>query len=83
VSIWSSVNPLVEALNGDSGAAANYRAEGKPTITIDVATARSFHDHIRLALWDEAGIDVCALLSPDDARALRDCLAEALKVVEP
>ncbi|MFE7573061.1 hypothetical protein ACFU76_40080 [Streptomyces sp. NPDC057539] len=75
MSIWSSVSgDDILALNGDDKAA-NYRAEGAPTIAIDVATT-GHHDHIRLALSDDA--DVTALLSPDAARALRDRLTQAL-----
>jgi hypothetical protein len=77
MSIWSSVpGPDILALNGDDDAA-NYQAEGKPTIHIDVATT-GHHDHIRLALFDGAP-DVDVLLSPDAARALRDRLDAALQ----
>jgi hypothetical protein len=78
VSIWSSVGATVKALDGH-GEAANYGAEGEPSLEVDVATARSFHDHIRLAIFSEhaaAGhlgtgrVDVCALLSPDAAHEL-------------
>ncbi|MEV0035489.1 hypothetical protein [Streptomyces sp. NPDC050804] len=76
MSIWSSIGTDdIQALNGDD-AAANYRAEGEPTIAIDVATT-GHHDHIRLALYDGCP-DVTALLSPDAARALRDRLTSAL-----
>jgi hypothetical protein len=77
MSIWSSVSgQQVVALDGHEGDA-NYRAEGDPTYTVDVATARPWHDHIRLGV-DADHVDVCALLSPDNARALRDKLTEAL-----
>lgn len=76
MSIWSSLpGDDIHALNGDDRTA-NYRAEGDPTITVDVATT-SFHDHIRLALYD-GGVDVTALLSPAEARVLRDRLTAAL-----
>lgn len=75
MSIWSSVpGPDILALDG-SNDAATYRAEGTPTIAVDVATT-GHHDHIRLALYD--GADVEALLSPDAARMLRDRLDAAL-----
>jgi hypothetical protein len=75
MSIWSSVpGPDIVALDG-SNSAANYRAEGTPTITVDVATT-GHHDHIRLCLYD--GADVDALLSPTAARMLRDRLDAAL-----
>ncbi|MFD5709467.1 hypothetical protein ACFWHW_03580 [Streptomyces pharetrae] len=75
MSIWSSVpGPDIVALDG-SDDAANYRAEGEPTITVDVATT-GHHDHIRLALYD--GADVEALLSREAARLLRDRLDQAL-----
>lgn len=76
MSIWSSVpGPDIQALNGDSQAA-NYRAEGELSITIDVATT-GHHDHIRLALFDDAATD--AILSPGAARDLRDRLDAALR----
>ena len=76
MSIWSSVpGPDIVALNG-SYEAANYRAEGTPTINIDVATT-GHHNHIRLALYD-GGPDVDALLSPAAASMLRDRLDAAL-----
>ncbi|MFR9794244.1 hypothetical protein ACL07V_37415 [Streptomyces sp. MB22_4] len=75
MSIWSSIGgPDILALNG-SDEAANYRAEGTPTIGVDVATT-GHHDHIRLCLYD--GADVEALLSPAAARMLRDRLDAAL-----
>lgn len=76
MSIWSSIpGPDIVALNGLDDPA-NYRAEGEPTITIDVATT-SHHDHIRLSLF-EGGADIDALLSPEAARLLRDRLDQAL-----
>lgn len=76
MSIWSSIpGPDILALDG-SDEAANYRAEGTPTISVDVATT-GFHDHVRLALYD-GGADVDALLSPAAARMLRDRLDAAL-----
>jgi hypothetical protein len=78
VSIWSSLSgPDLTALDGHDDAA-NYRAEGEPTIEIDVATT-GHHDHIRLALWGGDGVDVCAVLPPATAEALRDRLTEALE----
>ena len=74
MSIWVSADPEVRALDGHDEAA-NYRAEGTPSITIDLATT-SYHDHVRLALWDDNGLDVCALLSPAAARRLSQMLAE-------
>ena len=69
MSIWSSAaGDPVTALNGDQEAA-NYRAEGEPTLEVDVATAASWHDHIRLAIWGD-GKDATALLSPDSAREI-------------
>lgn len=77
MSIWSSVpGPDIAALDG-SEESANYRAEGVPTITVDVATT-GHHDHIRLALYD--GVDVEALLSPAAAQMLRDRLNQALSL---
>jgi hypothetical protein len=75
MSIWSSVpGPDILALDGADDAA-NYRAEGVPTIAVDVATT-GHHDHIRLSLYD--GADVEALLSPEAASQLRDRLDQAL-----
>jgi Holliday junction resolvase RusA-like endonuclease len=78
MSIWSSVpGPEITALDGHDDRA-NYRAEGNPSLNIDVATT-SFHDHIRISVWasDDAP-DVCAVLSPRAARNLRDALDAAL-----
>jgi hypothetical protein len=81
MSIWSSLpGPDIVALNGQDEPA-NYRAEGEPTIAIDVATT-SFHDHIRLALYDGCPA-TDALLTPDAARALRDRLDAALNRLRP
>ncbi|MFE3903240.1 hypothetical protein ACFXPY_23740 [Streptomyces sp. NPDC059153] len=76
MSIWSSIpGPDIQALNGFNEAA-RYHAEGDPSISIDVATT-GFHDHIRLALFDDGEME--ALLSPEAARTLRDRLDEALR----
>ncbi|WP_420034690.1 hypothetical protein ACN2WE_21420 [Streptomyces sp. cg28] len=76
MSIWSSVaGPEIRALNGAHDEA-KYRAEGEPSIQLDVATT-GHHDHIRLSLF-EGGADVDALLSPDAARSLCDLLDAAL-----
>ncbi|NUS26064.1 MAG: hypothetical protein HOV92_17830 [Streptomyces sp.] len=76
MSIWSSVpGPDILALNGAEDAA-NYRAEGTPTVHVDVATT-GHHDHIRLALFD-GGVDADTLLSPVAVRLLRDRLDAAL-----
>ncbi|MFG2976284.1 hypothetical protein ACGFYY_25290 [Streptomyces sp. NPDC048331] len=75
MSIWSSVpGPDIYALDASSEAA-NYRAEGEPMTVVDVATT-TFHDRIRLALWDGPNADV--LLTRETARALRDRLDVAL-----
>lgn len=83
MSIWSSLTlGDVKALNGnDEGA--NYRAEGEPSIVIDIATAAPWHDHIRLGLLDfpTGAVNVDALLSPEMARKLRDTIDEALRKV--
>jgi hypothetical protein len=80
MSIWSSIpGPDILALNGSDNAA-NYRAEGVPEITIDVATTRH-HDHIRLSLFNS--LDVDALLSPEAAQTLHDRLGAALATHEP
>ena len=77
MSIWNSINEPVRALNADDDDA-NYRAEGEPTVGIDVAVT-DYHDHIRLAVWDdERAVHVDAVLSPGAARALRDMLDAAL-----
>ncbi|MBW8703732.1 hypothetical protein MBT84_29475 [Streptomyces sp. MBT84] len=75
MSTWASIpGPDILALDG-SNRAANYRAEGEPTIVMDVATT-GHHNHIRVCLYD--GADVEALLSPAAARMLRDRLDAAL-----
>jgi hypothetical protein len=67
MSIWASVpGEPIKALVNDTDDA-NYRAEGEPTAEVDVATARSWHDHIRLTIWGD-GEDTEVLLSPDAAR---------------
>lgn len=89
MSIWSSIGPRgpdVRAIDGRT-AAASCRAEGERSITVDVATAKPCHNHIRLAMWGEdadildPGVDVSVLLPPDAARLLRDRLDEALELV--
>jgi hypothetical protein len=78
MSIWNSINEPVQALNADDDAA-NYRAEGEPTVGIDVAIALGYHDHIRLAVWDDQrAVHIDAVLSPEAARRLRDMLDAAL-----
>lgn len=89
VSIWSSINPGgpdVRAIDGRTSAA-SCRAQGERSITVNVATAKSCHDHIRLTVSGEdadildLGVDVSVLLPPDAARLLRDRLDEALELV--
>ena len=78
MSIWVSIGEPVMALNADDDDA-NYRAEGQPTVGIDVAIADGYHDHIRLAVWDDVrAVHVDAVLSPEAARRLRDMLDAAL-----
>jgi hypothetical protein len=82
MSIWSSIgrgDPDVMAIEND-GDAVNYRGEGTPDVHVDLATARSWHELIRLQVWrdDEPRLDVEVLLPPDAARLLRDQLTEAL-----
>ena len=51
----------------------------QPTVGIDVAIADGYHDHIRLAVWDDVrAVHVDAVLSPEAARRLRDMLDAAL-----
>jgi hypothetical protein len=77
MSIWNSIDEPVQALNADDDDA-NYRAEGEPSVGVDVAIT-TYHDHIRLAVWDEGrAVHVDAVLSPDAARRLRDMLDAAL-----
>lgn len=77
MSIWSSIGgELIPALNGASHDA-EYQGAGEPTMQIDVATT-GHHDGVRLSLWDDAGIDVSAILPPGAARELRDRLTVAL-----
>ena len=82
MSIWNSTGEPVEALNGDDDAA-NYRAEGQPTLAIDIAIADGYHDHIRLAVWTvpestDTPTHLDAVLSPDAARQLYRNLGAAL-----
>ena len=78
MSIWSSVQSgTIKALNG-SHEDANYNARGEPGLEVDVATAVSWHDHIRLAIWGDRK-DVTALLSPDAALQLAKRLEEAAR----
>lgn len=76
MSIWSSVGEPVPALDGH-GEAANYRAEGEPSLAVDIATAN--HDHIRLAIWSEPprapGEPATAAVLAPAARASTDACA--------
>lgn len=57
----------------------DYRADGEPSLTVDVATATSYHDHVRLSAWSTQDRDAAwMLLSPESTRLLRDALDEAL-----
>jgi hypothetical protein len=71
VSIWASeAGPDVPAMTNSSDAA-NYRGEWEPNRIIDVATARSWHDLIRVAWWNEDGLGGDELLlTPNAAREL-------------
>jgi hypothetical protein len=69
-------------LNGHTDGA-NYRAEGEPTTYVDVAITE-YHDHIRLAVWDDTEArEMEAVLSPDAARHLIDQLTAALPDASP
>ena len=70
MSIWVSIGEPVSALDGDSDDAI-YRAEGEPTVKIDVAIAEGYHDHVRVAVWNEAAAThMDAILSPGAVRDL-------------
>lgn len=81
--IWSSVDPRdhpVMAL-ADDGDAANYRGEGEPDVSVDVATT-THHGLIRLAMWrdGQSVLDVeDVLLTREAATLLRDRLTKALE----
>ena len=78
MSIWVSVGEPVHALNGHNDDA-TYRAEGDPTTGVDVAIADGYHDHIRLAVWDDTEArEMEAVLSPAAARELRALLGAAI-----
>ena len=77
MSIWISMGDPVEALNGDDDDA-NYKAEGQPTVGVDVAITVGYHDNVRLAVWDnQRAIHIDAILSPAAARQVRDMLDAA------
>ena len=78
MSIWVSAGEPVRALNGHTDDA-NYRAEGEPTTYVDVAIADGYHDHIRLAVWDDTEQrEMEAILSPAAVLELRALLAAAI-----
>jgi hypothetical protein len=76
MSIWSSVPGEIRAQDGDYDDA-NYHAQGDKSLIIGAATARSWHDHIRLSI-DGPNTDVSAILSPAAVRELIGCLTAAL-----
>jgi hypothetical protein len=78
MSIWTSVSEPVRALDGDQDDA-NYRAEGVPTVIVDVAITE-YHGHIRLGLSNHAPgheWSVDAILSPAAVGELRQALGAA------
>lgn len=76
MSIWSSVRgDDIKALNNDTEAS-NYRGEGEPNLTLDVAT--TWHELMSLRIFE---LDVDVLLSVDAAEALRDRIDKALPVL--
>lgn len=83
MSIWNSVGgDPVPALEND-GDAANYRGEGQPRVSVDVATALNHHRLIRLAMWDDGGdVDQEVLLSAGAARHLAARLIHAAENAE-
>jgi hypothetical protein len=84
VSIWSSIDGAdVTAVNQDDDWPANqYRATTEPSLSIDVATAKSWNGNVRLSIVDLATlghhVDLTALLTIEDAERLRDYLDRAI-----
>lgn len=87
MSIWASIDlapggGIVGLHNATD--ATNYRGEGTPDLSLDVATT-GHHDLIRLAIWTKeagGGLGLDVLLSVDAARRLCGQLAEAARRVE-
>lgn len=83
MSIWSSVAGEeilgLDNLHGSDETDTNYKAEGTPSVWVHLATAVSWHDHIRLGVGDE---DAEVLLSPKAARLLHEQLGVAIKTIE-
>jgi hypothetical protein len=81
MSIWSSEqggDVLAVDLHDDE--TDEYKAVGPARLVIDVATATSWNDRIRLAIFENSGtsMDVCVALDRDAAGMLRDHLIAAL-----
>lgn len=85
MSIWTShPGEPVLARDIDNRHVDQYRNEGPVDVEIDVATASSYHDGIRLAvarantLPDDQQLDIGVILTPPEARKLAERLLEAL-----
>ena len=84
--IYSSIGldePDIRGLDyNDSDA--YYRAAGEPTFSVGVATSTSYHDHIRLGIYNESasGDELATLLPPAETQRLIDQLTEALRLVQ-
>lgn len=81
MSIWSSEQGGdVRAVDLHDSDVDQYKATGDPRLEVDVATATSWNDRIRLSIYHVRGepLDVCAVLDRADATLLRDHLTAAI-----
>lgn len=61
-----------------------YKAVGDPIMSVGVATACSYHDHVRLGVYNDSdkGGRIATLLPPSEVLRLINQLTEALRRVE-
>lgn len=84
MSIWSSIGvDDIYAINLDDDDTDQYHGTGHANVFVDVATARPWHDRIRLSFDADQDLHACVLLSRDNATLLRDYLTAALRAESP
>lgn len=82
--IWASVGTGGEVRASDLHDPTTHRhtGAGSAGVVIDVATATSWNDRIRLALWDASfTLDVCLVLDDAAAALLIERLTAAREIV--
>ncbi|MEU4540270.1 hypothetical protein AB0G15_36065 [Streptosporangium sp. NPDC023825] len=76
---WNDIGDPVPALDDFE---ANDQGESEITAVMSVGTTGA-HNMIRLSAWDDGlGIDVDLLITPQNAKTLRDRLTLAIEIVE-